>query len=126
MDPVDELVTQVSQWRQRIRTLKSKESDTLQKRCRQKASHAKKLKSKLTELLQQAARRVKEARELVRNSIISEKNTDGFLMGQVDDYIKDYEGFVNQANAQIDKDVQSWLTEAKLLDQDKEKRLQSM
>ena len=99
LDPVDELVTQVHQWKQRINSLKSKESNHLQRRCRQKAAQAKKLKIKLNEMLSQAKKRISEARELVKINIISEKNTDGVLMGRVDDYVKDLDEVINNANS---------------------------
>ena len=73
-----------------------------------------------------AQKKIKEARELIRVNIISEKNTDGFLMGRVDDYVKEFEDFVTHADNQIEKDIQSWTTEAQILDEDKEQRLQSM
>jgi len=50
-------------------------------------------------MLSQAKRRISEARELVRVNIISEKNTDGVLMGRVDDYVKDLDEVINNANS---------------------------
>lgn len=49
--------------------------------------------------------KVKEVREQVKNNIISEKNTDGFLMGRVNDYVTEMEDIANNACKRIDQDI---------------------
>lgn len=74
------------------------------------------------------AKRVTDVRSLVRQSIISEQNTEGFLMqNNVDDYLKDIiYPQIESMNAQIDRDIETWKAEAKIYEQEKEKRLANM
>ena len=59
----------------------------------------------------------------MRTNIISEKNTDGFLMGHVNDYVKEIEDIAASAGKRIEQDIQGWRTEAEILDEDKDQRL---
>ena len=77
----------------------------------------------MNEILQAATKKIKEARELVRGNIISEKNTEGFLMGKVDEYVKEIEDIASSASRRIEQDIQGWITEAEILDEDKDQRL---
>ena len=56
----------------------------------------------------------------MRINIISEKNTDGFLMGHVNDYVKEIDDIASNASKRIEQDIQGWNTEAQILDEDKD------
>ena len=47
-------------------------------------------------------------------------------MANVDDYLKDIHPQINLMNSQIDRDIETWKAEAKILEQEKEKRLVQM
>ena len=47
-------------------------------------------------------------------------------MGHVNDYVKEIEDIAASAGKRIEQDIQGWRTEAEILDEDKDQRLQSM
>lgn len=47
-------------------------------------------------------KRINDVRALIKLSLISEQNTDGFLMGDLDEYLKDIHPQITQMSTRID------------------------